>query len=46
VIVEAMKMENEVRTTGPGRIARIAVKVGDTVDAGQVLCELAPHEAS
>ncbi len=45
VIVEAMKMENEVRTTGGGRIARVAVSVGDTVDAGQVLCELAAHPA-
>jgi biotin carboxyl carrier protein len=43
VIVEAMKMENEVRTAGGGRVARVAVSVGDTVDAGQVLCELAAH---
>lgn len=45
VIVEAMKMENEVRTTVAGRIARVAVKAGDTVDAGAVLCELEPHAA-
>ena len=44
-IVEAMKMENEVRTAGAGRIARVAVAAGDTVDAGQVLCELAAHPA-
>ncbi|HWB74024.1 MAG TPA: biotin/lipoyl-containing protein [Nannocystaceae bacterium] len=45
VIVEAMKMENEVRTTSAGRISRVAVKGGDTVDAGAVLCELEPHAA-
>ena len=43
VIVEAMKMENEVRTTSAGRIVRVAVTAGDTVDAGEVLCELAAH---
>jgi biotin carboxyl carrier protein len=46
MIVEAMKMENEVRTAAPGRIVRVAVAVGDTVDGGQVLCELAAHPAS
>jgi biotin carboxyl carrier protein len=45
VIVEAMKMENEVRTIGAGQIVRVTIAVGDTVDAGQVLCELAPHPA-
>jgi biotin carboxyl carrier protein len=46
VIVEAMKMENEVRTTAPGRVARVAVRVGETVEAGQLLCELAAHPAA
>ena len=46
-IVEAMKMENEVRATAPGRIAKVGVAAGDTVDPGQLLCEIAPHsEAS
>ncbi|HET6582768.1 MAG TPA: biotin/lipoyl-containing protein [Nannocystaceae bacterium] len=45
VIVEAMKMENEVRTMGAGRVVRVAIATGDTVDAGQVLCELGPHPA-
>lgn len=43
VIVEAMKMENEVRTTVAGRVARVAVEAGATVDSGAVLCELDPH---
>lgn len=43
IIVEAMKMENEVRATASGLIAEIAVAAGDTVEAGQLLCEIAPH---
>ncbi len=43
VIVEAMKMENEVRTTHACRVARVLVEAGATVDAGQVLLELEPH---
>jgi biotin carboxyl carrier protein len=46
VIVEAMKMENEVRTTVAGRLVRVAVAAGDTVDAGALLCELEPHPIS
>lgn len=45
-IVEAMKMENEVRAPGAGKIARIAVAPGDTVESNQVLGELtAPPDA-
>jgi biotin carboxyl carrier protein len=40
-----MKMENEVRTSVAGRIVRVTVAGGDTVDAGAVLCELKPHAA-
>jgi glutaconyl-CoA/methylmalonyl-CoA decarboxylase subunit gamma len=43
VIVEAMKMENEVRATAPGRIGSVAVAAGDTVEPGQQLCEIVPH---
>lgn len=42
-IVEAMKMENEVRATHAAKVVRVAVAAGDTVDAGQVLVELEPH---
>jgi biotin carboxyl carrier protein len=46
VIVEAMKMENELRFTAAGTVTRVAVVAGGTVDAGQVLCEISPHDAS
>jgi biotin carboxyl carrier protein len=42
VIVEAMKMENEVRVAKAAKVVRIAVSAGDTVDAGQLLVELEP----
>jgi biotin carboxyl carrier protein len=37
VIVEAMKMENEVHSPVSGQVAGVHVKPGDTVDAGAVL---------
>ncbi len=40
LIVEAMKMENEVRTPTAGVVRTVSVAAGDTVDAGQTLCEL------
>lgn len=39
LIVEAMKMENEIYAPITGVVRRVCVAVGDTVDAGQVLCE-------
>ncbi|MCK6529408.1 biotin/lipoyl-binding protein [Myxococcota bacterium] len=44
VVIEAMKMENELKAPVAGRVARIAVVPGGTVDGGQVLVELAPPE--
>jgi biotin carboxyl carrier protein len=44
VIVEAMKMENEVRARGQATVARVLVSAGDTVEAGQLMCELTPAE--
>jgi glutaconyl-CoA/methylmalonyl-CoA decarboxylase subunit gamma len=41
LIVEAMKMENEVRATAAGVVRRLSVAAGDTVEAGQLLCEVA-----
>ncbi len=32
VVVEAMKMENELRAKGPGVVAEVFVKTGDTVE--------------
>jgi biotin carboxyl carrier protein len=40
LILEAMKMQNEVRSPGPGAVAAIRVQPGDTVAAGQVLVTL------
>jgi len=37
VIVEAMKMENEVRSPVTGTVRDIKVKPGDTVEGGAVL---------
>lgn len=40
IIVEAMKMENELAAPVTGVVTRIAVHEGDTVDAGQILAEI------
>lgn len=40
VIVEAMKMENELVTPKSGKIEKILVKVGTTVEAGQELVRI------
>jgi biotin carboxyl carrier protein len=39
VIMEAMKMENELRAESGGMVARILVKPGDTVEKGTILVE-------
>ncbi len=44
LIVEAMKMENEVRSSTAGVVRNVAVAEGDTVEAGQLLIELTPAE--
>ncbi len=40
IIMEAMKMETEVRSSGKGLVAQIHVKEGDTVTAGQTIITL------
>jgi pyruvate carboxylase subunit B len=40
LILEAMKMQNEVPSPRAGRVARICVRPGQVVDAGTVLVEL------
>jgi pyruvate carboxylase subunit B len=40
VVMEAMKMENELRAPGAGTVKRIAVAVGVAVEKGAVLIEL------
>jgi biotin carboxyl carrier protein len=37
IVVEAMKMENELRATKPGRVREVNVEPGMSVDAGRVL---------
>jgi len=38
VVVEAMKMQNEIRSPKTGKIERLQVKEGQAVNAGEVLC--------
>jgi acetyl/propionyl-CoA carboxylase alpha subunit len=46
VIVEAMKMENELKAEAPGVVARIHVQAGEAVEKDQVLVDFAkPEEA-
>ena len=40
VVVEAMKMQNEMKSPRAGLIVSVNVKPGDTVNAGDVLAEL------
>ncbi len=40
VIVEAMKMENEMYAPVDGKVAKVHVREGMTVDAGQLLVEM------
>jgi biotin carboxyl carrier protein len=37
VVVEAMKMQNEIKATKKGRVTRVAVKEGSAVNAGDLL---------
>ncbi|MCE2397612.1 MAG: biotin/lipoyl-binding protein [Gemmatimonadetes bacterium] len=39
LIVEAMKMENELRATAAARVARVPVRPGQAVEKGQLLVE-------
>jgi biotin carboxyl carrier protein len=40
VVLEAMKMENQLTAPGKGVVRRVAVQAGQTVEKGQVLVEL------
>ena len=41
VVMEAMKMENELRAVGPGTVSVVRVSPGQAVEKGTVLVELA-----
>lgn len=38
VVVEAMKMQNEIRSPKKGRVERLQVKEGQAVNTGEILC--------
>lgn len=38
VVVEAMKMQNEIRSPKKGKVERLQVKEGQNVNAGEILC--------
>lgn len=40
VVVEAMKMQNEMKALRPGKVLSVPVKEGDTVAAGQILATI------
>ena len=44
VVLEAMKMENEIRATTNGRVAEVAVVAGQTVNPGDLLVEIVALE--
>ena len=44
LIVEAMKMENELRAPGPARVTRVLAAPGEAVEKGQVLVEFGEPE--
>jgi biotin carboxyl carrier protein len=44
VIIEAMKMENELHAPTSGKVSSVSTSVGATVEAGAVLCEIEPHD--
>ena len=40
VVIEAMKMENELRATAPGRVKSVRANVGQAVEKGALLVEI------
>jgi pyruvate carboxylase subunit B len=44
VVLEAMKMENELKAPGAAIVAAVAVKPGEAVDKGQTLVEMRPAD--
>ena len=45
VVMEAMKMENELRASAPGVVLAVRAEAGTAVNKGAVLVELGPAEA-
>ncbi len=44
-VLEAMKMENEIKTTTSGVVRQVAVSAGDTVNPGDLLVDIGPLES-
>ena len=40
VVLEAMKMENEIMAPKSGTVAQVLVQKGSTVSSGQLLCSI------
>jgi len=40
LVIEAMKMENEIRSPGEGKVAGISVQAGQTVEVGAELVRI------
>ena len=45
LVLEAMKMENEIKATSEGTVAGISVKPGDAVQKGHILIEFSPSQS-
>ena len=45
LVLEAMKMENELIAEGPGIVRELSVSDGDAVEKGQALLEIVPESA-
>ncbi len=43
IILEAMKMENEIKTADSGTISEVFVETGDSVEKNQPLIEIKPR---
>jgi Acetyl/propionyl-CoA carboxylase, alpha subunit len=43
LIVEAMKMENEIKSTIDGQVEEILVRIGEVINPGEVLIRLKPE---
>lgn len=44
VVVSAMKMENELQASAPGRVAKVGVVAGEAVNKNQLLVEFDPSD--
>jgi biotin carboxyl carrier protein len=46
LVIEAMKMENEIRSTQAGRIEAVGVQAGQTVSQGDMLVKIGPGDGA